>query len=169
MTKRKYSASILVHVFRKSPVIYAYSRCLVLTACLFFAVSPVAMAAEQGPTRIGVAIVDLEQVRAKSSAYKNVVEQLRTYQNELNGELQKEEESLRQANMELARKRTLISPEAFNEERRKVEESQAKLRSSVQGKQREMQKMEAGALTALEASILEVIARISKDHGFNLI
>ena len=77
-------------------------------------------------------VLDIGVIRRDAASVKSIREQIITYQNKLQGELQKEQDALRTAQQELAKKQTLLAPEAFADERRKFEQRVVNVQQMVQ-------------------------------------
>jgi len=120
-------------------------------------------------TVIRIGIVDLTAVRQNSSAMKSVNEQIASYRETFQKDIQEEEASLRDANQELSRQRTVLSAEAFEEARRQFEDRVAEVQRKVQQRKNELESARAVALRELHQSLNLIIAEIAKERGLTLV
>lgn len=118
---------------------------------------------------VKVAVVNIEKVLGTASAPKSIREQVQNIQSSFRQEIQAEEEALRQANQELAQKQSLLSPEAFKEERRKFEQKVLNVQKSVQQKNVTLKKAQQEAQQQVKSALRDVVLALSKEHGFTLV
>ena len=116
-----------------------------------------------------IATVNIDELRAKADASQKINEQLLKIQNQINSELQAEEKALREANAELARKRTLLAPEAFAAERKKYEQRVVAFQRKRQESQNLMNQKVADATNQLSRKIIEIITRYAEENQVTLV
>lgn len=119
------------------------------------------------PLRIGV--IDIEQIRRDATAVKDARDQIATFHNAVQAEIQKEENELREANQELARQRTLLAPEAFTEERRKFEARLVEVQRKVQERRQELDDIQNDVMRRMNEAMAEIVVEIAQEQGFGLI
>lgn len=122
---------------------------------------------EETPIRVG--IVDLGKVRQNSTAMASVARQISQYREEFQKDIQAEEASLREANQELARQQTIISPEAFEEARQQFEQRVADVQRKVQQRKQALEAAQENALRQMHQTLNLAIAEIAKERGLTLI
>jgi outer membrane protein len=98
------------------------------------------------PGAVRMAVVDLARIANEGSLFKSVGQQLEEYRSSFQAMVQAEEEELRKADQELARKRAILSPEAFAAERRKFEERITELQKLGQERKQRLNAARANAL-----------------------
>lgn len=130
------------------------------------AVAP-AIAQEQPTLPIG--IVDMAKVRQDSSALRSIADQVNLYRNAFQKDIQDEEASLRDANQELSRQRSILSPEAFEDARREFETRVADVQRTVQQRKAELEKVREAAMRELHRALNTVIAEIAQERGLILV
>ncbi len=129
-------------------------------------------ASEQGdrkPVLVKVAILDVDRIRAEAAALKELRAQLDKYRNTYKAEIQKEEDELRKANDELVRKRSVLSPEAFEEERRKFEQRFVDVQRKVQQRRQALEKSGRTSEGSVQKVLNEVVAQIAQENQLTLI
>ena len=120
-------------------------------------------------TLLNMAVIDTEVIRRKSRAFKDIGAQIAKYRNVIQADIQKEEESLRSANEELARKRAILAPETFAEERRQFEERLVQVQRTVQKRKKGLDRVAAEAVKKVEAVLNKIITEVAKEQALGLI
>ena len=123
-------------------------------------------AAEMG---IRIAILDLGSIRRESLVVKNISEQISVYRDGFKKSIKNEETALKTANQELLKKRTLLSPEAFAEERRKFEQKVGGLQRMVQQSKQALDQARANAMIEVEKALNKIITKLAEQRGIHLI
>ena len=113
--------------------------------------------------QIPVAIIDVQVILVDSKAVKNIREQITKFGTQFEEEIEKERNEIRTANQELARQRTILSPEAFAEKRRKFEQRVVKVQRLVQQRQRELDKSRNEAMIVLNKAYTEIVWKIANE------
>ena len=113
--------------------------------------------------QIPVAIIDVQVILVDSKAVKNIRKQITKFGTQFEKEIEKERNEIRTANQELARQRTILSPEAFAEKRRKFEQRVVKVQRLVQQRQRELDKSRNEAMTVLNKAYTEIVWKIANE------
>ena len=116
-----------------------------------------------------LAVLNIVAIRNKAAVIQDINQQITKHQNEVRQGIRKEEEVLRLANQDLAKKRAILAPEAYNEERRKFEQDFVKVQQLVQQKKQSLNKAKATALGKVEKILNEIIANIAKERGYSII
>ena len=124
-------------------------------------------AAQDAPIKI--AIIDIEAIRLHAAVVKDIRSQIVKFRKDYQATIQKEEVELRNANQELARKRAILSPEAFSEERRKFERRLADVQRMVQTRKQDLDKAQGDAMSKVEGILNGIVLEMAKEKGFNLI
>lgn len=125
--------------------------------------------APAAPLPLKIGVIDIEQIRRDSTAVKDARNQIATYHNTIQAEIQKEETALREANQELARQRTVLAPDAFNEERRKFETRLVEVQRKVQERRQELDDIQNDVMRRMNEAMAEVVVEIAQEQGFGLI
>lgn len=149
----------------KSLVTYAFVLIAAVTVC-----APVSvLAQDKTAPSLKIVIVNIDAVRAQSEAFKKAGEQFVAYRDRMNGVLEKEQQALRTANAELSRKRTLLSPEAFADERKKYEQRVTAFQRKFQEDQKAIAKLEAEVVGELNRKIIEIITKYATDNKVSMV
>ncbi len=116
-----------------------------------------------------VAILNLIKIRREALVVKDIHVQISEFQKTFRASVQKEEESLRVGNQELAKKRSILAPEAFAEERRNFEQKVVAVQRSVQERKRALDQSRAGAMAKVETMLNSIIQEIAEANSLNLV
>ncbi len=120
-------------------------------------------------TLLNMAVIDTEVIRRNSRAFKDLRAQIAKYRKAIRADIQKEEEVLRGANEELARKRAILAPETFAEERRQFEERLVLVQRTVQNRKKDLDRVAAAAVKKVEAVLNKIIDEVAKEQSLGLI
>jgi Skp family chaperone for outer membrane proteins len=116
-----------------------------------------------------IAVIDLQKVRRDSIAVKalsqRIAEQKAIYQ----GELREQETALREADQELARQRSILSPKAYASKRVELEGRVATLQRDARDRKRALDKIFAKGMSQVQAALTEVAKEIAKELGLDLV
>ncbi len=130
-------------------------------------------ASAQEPTekriRVKLGIIDMDAIGRHAAAAKDIRAQIKAYRDAIRDEIQKEEEELRKARDELGRQRMILSPEAFEAERRKFEERLAAIGTMVQGRRQALQRVREEAMGQLQRTLNEVVTDVADANELTLI
>lgn len=116
-----------------------------------------------------VAVLDMQSIFRDAKAVKRIREQVTKYGASFEKEIQKERDAVRTENQELARQRTILSPEAFAEKRRKFEQRVVEVQRLVQKRQRELDTSRNEAMSKVNSSYVEIVSKIAQERNLALI
>ncbi len=118
---------------------------------------------------LNLAVIDAEVIRRNSAAFKDIRAQIGKYRTAIQADIQKEEVELRSAKQELARKRAILSPETFAEERRKFEKRLVKVQRAVQKRKKDLERAGTEAVKKVEAVLNKIITDVANEQSLGLI
>ena len=125
--------------------------------------------AQAAGSGVKIAVIDINVILRDALAFKAIRDQIGKYRQTFQGEIQKEEEALRNANQELARQRTLLSPEAFTEKRREFEKQVAGVQRLVQQRKANLDKAQADAMKKIQNALNKIVTTLSNEQNISLI
>ena len=140
-------------------------RLFVLLAVFAFA-APVAHAKPPAPA---IAIVDVDLILRDSTAAKNIREQMEKHDTTFRNEIQQQENALRAADQELAQKKAILAPEAFQSQVQDFQKRVAALGELVQKRKKQLDDAFNGAQKQLRDALGEVIQAQMKEQGLNMV
>lgn len=116
-----------------------------------------------------IVVLDVNTIRREAASVAAIREQMVKFQNDLQTEVQKEQEALRNAQGELAKKQTLLAPEAFAEERRKFEQRVIGVQQLVQNRRRALEDSQNGAMSKVEDALNGIVIDMAKTNGYAIV
>ncbi len=116
-----------------------------------------------------VAVLDVGVILRDASAVKDIQEQINKYGVKYEAEIEKQREEIRNANQELARQRTILSPDAFAEKRRQFEQRVVDVQQLVQQRQRELDASRNDAMSKVNDAYIKIVSQIATDRKLAVI
>lgn len=116
-----------------------------------------------------LAIIDVQTVRRLSTAVKGLSKSIAEQKVRHQDELREQERALREADQELLRQRSILSPEAYAKKRSELEQRVATLQREAQNRKRGLDKIFAQGLARVQAELAEVAKEIAEERGLDLI
>lgn len=118
---------------------------------------------------IKMAVIDVQAILRDATAVKEIRSQLEKHRMAFQTEIEKEEQEIVNANQELGRQRTILAPEAYNEERRKFENRVVDAQRLVQQRKQELNDVLNEAMGEVQNVLNDVITDIAKSQQFSLL
>jgi Skp family chaperone for outer membrane proteins len=144
----------------------------IAAALVLVAVLPVATSGDLRAQQMEVmrlAILDVDRVRNQAAAVRDIRGQMEGYMESYRSETEKEEAGIRTAQEELGRKRTILSPEAYAEERRKLEQRLVEAQGRVQQRRRSLEKVHGEAMNRVQEVLNKIVTEIAAEQSLTLI
>jgi len=116
-----------------------------------------------------VAVLNMERIRREAAAVKDIRAQIEKYRNEFRQDVQKEEKALRAANQELAKKRTILSPEAFSKERRSFEQKVVEVQKLVQRYKVDLNQALGKAMLEVDRKLNGIVAKTAGNKNISIV
>ena len=116
-----------------------------------------------------LAVVDVEEIQRTAAAAQDIRRQINEYRETLQAEFRERDAALRTTNQELARQRTILSPEAFAGERKKFEARLVATQREVQLQRQALDKAMKESLKSVEVVLHEVIRDVLAETGITLL
>ncbi len=136
-------------------------------AFLWFGPSTTAVADPLPPTV--AAVVDYQRVLQEAAASKSIAEQMDVRREAYHNEIEQQQQSLIEAERELAKQRSVLSQEAVNAKQKELEEEVQALRSLTEKRRQQLEQVSAEALSKVEVAMFEVLTNLAEDRGLNVI
>lgn len=121
------------------------------------------------PGPLKLAIVDVARVTQSTAMTRDIARQIDARRKQLKAEIQSGEEQLRNADQELQRQRVLLSPGAFEEERKKFEGRVREMQTKVQQSNQVLGQLRQLGERDFEGLLAKALVQIANEDGFNLI
>ena len=121
------------------------------------------------PVRIPLGVLDVQAILREAAAVKDIRGQITKYGTDFEKEIEKKRGDLRKAQQELARQRTILSPETFAKKRREFEQQVVKVQRLVQKRQRELDKSRKIAMDTVNKAYIEIVAKLADERNLAMI
>lgn len=147
---------------------------LVAAVLAFAALSVPASATEAPQSAAGliapvVIVVDLNRIQRDTLAGKQIAAQRDKYQQSFNSEFETTRKQLQQTEQDLARQRTSLGPDAFQDKARTLNEEVAVFQRRFQGAARALDKATAQASNELQKAAISVTSEVASEMGAGLV
>lgn len=116
-----------------------------------------------------VAVLDVAVILRDSGAMKDIQEQINKYGSKYEQEIEKQRDEIRNANQELARQRTILSPDAFAEKRRQFEQRVVEVQQLVQQRQRQLDAARNDAMAKVNDAYIKIVSQMAVDKKLAVI
>lgn len=128
----------------------------------------VVQAQQKMPTPV-IGIIDVQRILEDSAAAKSIRPQMEKLRDDYEKDVKKRENDLRAAEQDLARQRTVLSPEAFNDRRKAFEKQAADAQRAVQTYKRRVDVAFANAMGEVRNALLKIAADMAKERQINVL
>ena len=118
---------------------------------------------------VRIAVLDIERVRLNAAAVKGIRAKLGTYLDVYRADTQKEEQEIRTAQEELARKRSVVSQEDYAAERKNLEDRLADAQGRVQRRRQALERVNVEAMERVKQSLEAIVAEVAAERQLTLI
>jgi len=119
--------------------------------------------------RIPIGVLDVQAILRNAAAVRNIRDQITKFGTKFESEIEKERGEIRKANQELSRQRTILSPEAFAEKRRKFEQRVVEVQRLVQQRQRELDKSRNEAMLLVNSAYTDIVSKMAAERNLAVI
>jgi Skp family chaperone for outer membrane proteins len=116
-----------------------------------------------------IAVIDSQRINRDAAALKNARQQLEQYRFSFQSEIAKEEEKLRTEEQEIARQRSVLSPEAFEQKRQAFQGKVVDLQKRIQERSQSLEKMLNGVREQVTVQVIEILKGLATERGFNMV
>jgi outer membrane protein len=114
-------------------------------------------------------MVDVTKVTQGSSLAKDIARKVDTTRRKFMNEIKSEESSLRKLDGELQKKRIILSPDAFADEKRKFTRKRSALNKMVQGRNQRLLEFKRNSDVFWNTSMKKAVTDVVNKHGYNLV
>jgi len=116
-----------------------------------------------------VAIIDVQKVLRESVAAKSLTGKIEVERNKYQKELRAQEDTLRTADQELARQRTILSTEAYAQKRGDLERQVATLQRQARERKKSLNQRFGQGISQIQNELATVAKEIAEERGLDLI
>lgn len=115
------------------------------------------------------AVIDYQRILQDAQAARSMREQMEARRRAYQAEIDREEARLREAEEGFAKQRSLLTPEAQAERRRKFEQDVVEVQRMVQERRRALDRGSAAALNEVKEALIAIVTGIAEEKGFNIV
>lgn len=126
-------------------------------------------ARELPPAGTAIVVADVVTILRDAQAVQGIRTQIERQRNTYQAELQKQENELRNADQELAKQRSILSPEAFAQKRRELEKRVSDAQQSVQDRRRSLDTGFNTAMQKVNDAMVQVIGEIVSEKNYQIV
>lgn len=150
---------------------FASIRASLVLLCLLAATAlpAAAQAQAQKTPAAAIVVIDTQRIFREAASLKAVRQQIDQYRAGLKPEIEKQEDALRQEDQELAKQRSVLTPEVFEQRRQAFQAKVVALQKQIQDHQTTIEKAFNSARDQVTTTIVEILKEMSKTRGFNLV
>lgn len=123
----------------------------------------------QEPNSPVFAIIDIQRVLRESTAVKSLSRDIEERKGRYQGELRKKEETLRKADRELTRQRSILSAEAYAQKRGELERKVATHQRAARKRKRGLDQLFARGMSKVRSELAKIAKEIAEERGLDLI
>ena len=116
-----------------------------------------------------IGVIDFVRTVRSSSAGQGIIAQINEQHAAYQKEIQAVTASLEKSRQELARQQTLLDPKVFSERRSKFQGEARRLQQNVQKIKKQLDAAFAKGMKQIEIVLAEILTKIAKEKGINLI
>jgi outer membrane protein len=116
-----------------------------------------------------IAVLDVDRVRRNAAAVQAIRTQLGGFLEVYRADTQKEEQEIRAAQEELARKRAQLSADGYAEERKQLEERLADAQGRVQRRRQALERVNMEAMEQVKQTLEAIVAEMAAERQLTII
>jgi Skp family chaperone for outer membrane proteins len=116
-----------------------------------------------------VAVLDVQRILREAKAMKNIRDQVSQLRKAYQQEIEAKQADLRKENEDLRRKRTILSSDAFDEERRKFDQKVAEVQRLVQSRNQQLDRANAEAVIEVQKVYNAIVLELANERSYGLI
>jgi Skp family chaperone for outer membrane proteins len=135
---------------------------------IFWMAAQAALRAQELPPPV-LGIIDVQKVLRESTAVRALSNDIEEQKVQHQDALREQESALREADQELARQRSILSPEAYAKKLGELEQRVASLRREAQNRKRGLDKAFSQGMAKVQAELVEIAKEIAEERGLDLI
>ena len=145
--------------------------CLLSALAVLAAIRPAVAQQAQAPTNdiVRFGVIDVQKILREAAATRAIRPQIEKLKDDYQARFKREEDALRAADKELQGKRALLSPEAFDQERREFQRRATELQRKVQAARRELDEALGGAMDVVQRAVGDIVTQLAKEQKIQFI
>lgn len=115
-------------------------------------------------TIVKTVVIDLDKIQREASLFKDLRAKLSEHLQKMRSEEKAERDEIDKASQEFSRKRAILAPEAYAEERKKFEARVAEFQKRARGRQESMNRLQADGLSRAQKIVQGVLVDFANQN-----
>lgn len=116
-----------------------------------------------------IMVVDVQKILQEATASKGIQKAVESQRDTYQKEIAALEDKLRNAEQELRKQQTILSPDALAQKRRDFEKQVADVQRTVQSRKRALDTALNESMGQVQKAMVEIIADLARGHGANIV
>lgn len=143
----------------------------VVILCAIVPLSPAlaAAATSKSSSKLDIAVVDVRRILRESLATRAIRPQMEKLKKDYQDRFRKQENELRAANQDLHRQRTILSPEAYEAQRKAFQRRATAVQREVQAAQQQLDRALARSMGKVHRALQLIVAKYAEEKRVKLI
>ena len=125
--------------------------------------------AQQRPAAPVILVVDTNRIMGEAKSMKTIRDQIDSVKNQFTAELKGEEDALRRADQEMTQQRQVLSPEAFEQRRRDLQQRAAALQAKARTRRSQLDQALRTAVTTVRTRVIRLAQGAAQRRGANMV
>ncbi|MCW5699645.1 MAG: OmpH family outer membrane protein [Rhodospirillales bacterium] len=134
-----------------------------------FCIAPGFLFAAEESVPLKIAILDIDRVLRNAVAVQDIQGKLRTHREAYRIEIQKEEEEIRAAHIQLGESKDGLTDEAYENQQKRLNERVSAAQAMTQKRRRMLDEARAKAMTIVQTTLNTIVAEIANERNLTLI
>jgi Skp family chaperone for outer membrane proteins len=118
---------------------------------------------------IRIAVIDMQKIMSESKAVQSIQRQIDAQREQYQSDLQRRERELREANEALARERQVLSEDAFQRKRRRLEEQVTELQREIQRSKRQLDRNYSQAMRKVQNQLVQIVRDLASRQDIDMV
>lgn len=131
--------------------------------------APAATSRPLPPRGTQIVFIDQAEIQNEASAFRALAAQQAKMSGGLQTEISKREKDLRTADEELNKQRAVLSPEAYTQKRRELDNRFQEAQLQVQNRKRDIDQSVGDAYNKVMQQVLQIVAEVVKENDYKVV
>ena len=116
-----------------------------------------------------IAVVDVQLILRDSTAAAGIRDQMEKHQTSFQNEITQQENALRKADEDLAQKKAVLAPEAYQAQVQEFQKKVATLGELVQKRKKQLDEAFGKSMKQVQDALMDVVQQQMKESGANIV
>jgi Skp family chaperone for outer membrane proteins len=127
-----------------------------------------AAAQQRAPAPV-ILVVDTQKIMGEAKSMRTIRDQIDGVRNQFSAEIKAEEDALRRADQEMSQQRQVLSPEAFEQRRRDLQQRAAALQAKARTRRSQLDQALRTAVTTVRTRVIRLAQGSAQRRGANIV